>query len=249
MLLTFDIGNTSVKLGVFDGAELVQKRSAATADTSKLEAMLAGVPAARYPAQNLKAIACSVVPDVTETLKALVRRFGIGLSVIDSTVDLGLKVHYQPLASLGTDRLVNAFAASKKYGFPVIVCSLGTATTVDLVDERGDFAGGVIAPGLSVLGKALHEATAQLPEVEITRPGSPLGTSTETAIRAGIFNGYIGLVEGLIGSLSRESAVKPKVVVTGGNLEAVAAATDLIDFEEPQLTLEGLRLIAEMKLA
>ena len=244
MLLAIDIGNSLIKFGVFDGETLVTKFSTATDRESTADDLNAGV-GERLDFPVTSAIACSVVPPVDASIKAFViKAFGIDVRFIDSTFDSGLKVDYHPITSLGTDRLVNAFAAVTKYGKPCIVCSLGTATTIDAVNSNGEFIGGIIAPGMQVLAKALHLAAAKLPEVEIRKPDSVIGKSTESSIRSGIFFGYVGLVEGLIGRIAATLPSGATTVATGGFAAAVASVTGAVEMVDDNLTLEGLNLIS-----
>jgi type III pantothenate kinase len=138
---------------------------------------------------------------------------------------------------------VNAFAAAEKYGGPCIVCSFGTATTIDVVNSDREFIGGIIAPGMGLMAEALHLKTSKLPRVEIQRPESVIGNSTVASIQSGIYYGYIGLVEGIIPRMTGELGETATVIATGGYASMIASETDAIDTVDENLTLEGLRLI------
>ncbi|MGQ0543286.1 MAG: type III pantothenate kinase, partial [Blastocatellia bacterium] len=158
-----------------------------------------------------------------------------------------LTIKYDPITSVGTDRLINAFAAVTKYGKPIIACSFGTATTIDAVNENCEFLGGIIAPGMATLAESLHLKTAKLPRVEIAKPKQVIGSSTESSIMSGIFYGYVGLVEGLISRLGVELGDKAKVIATGGFARLIAPEVHAISIVDENLTLDGLRLVAERK--
>jgi type III pantothenate kinase len=239
MLLAVDIGNSLTKFAVFEGDDLTTKFSVET-DSDDLVGAIEG----RLDSGFDSAIVCSVVPDAAERLgRLLVHGFGVDPIWVDSETDVGLIVKHEPRTSLGTDRLVNSFAAAEKYGTPVIVCSFGTATTIDLVNKKREMVGGLIAPGMQLMARSLHEHTAKLPEIDAAAPDDILGTTTEDAIRSGIYLSIVGLVESAVDNI-REKYRNPQTVATGGFARAIAAATDRIDVVDEDLTLEGLRLIA-----
>jgi type III pantothenate kinase len=243
MLLAVDIGNTNVKFGIFDGEKLLSKLSLPT-NTIFTSEVLASLPGEAKPISS--AIVCSVVPEKSSELKrALHESFGIDAFIVNNDLDFGLKISYEPLSSLGTDRLVNAFAAVTKYGSPCIICSIGTATTFDVVDVHRTFLGGVIVPGIKTMAKALHRNTAQLPEVEIEKPKTLLGKSTLESIRSGIFYGQLAMVEWMIHKLRKETDGEPKVIATGGYASMIANNTTIIDTIDENLLLEGLVLLHE----
>jgi type III pantothenate kinase len=159
--------------------------------------------------------------------------------LIDSTFDLGIEVMYCPPTAVGTDRIIAASAAVR-YGMPVIVCDIGTATTIDAVDKNGRYLGGTIIPGPRTMAGSLKKGTSQLPEIDISRTDSVIGNSTETSIRSGIFWGSVGVVEGIVGRMKNELGGSPKVVATGGWAETIAAETDCIDIVENDLVLRGI---------
>lgn len=243
MLLAIDIGNSSTKFGVFDGESLVSKFAIPTKRDSTGDELKHTV------GEKLKfaikhAIACSVVPRAEAEIADLVKRsVGVDSVFVDNTFDFGLTIRYEPVESLGTDRLVNAFAAAETYGVPCIVCSFGTATTIDAVNSDREFLGGIIAPGMGLMAEALHLKTSKLPQVEIQRPESVIGNSTVASIQSGIFYGYIGLVEGIITRMKAELGETAAVIATGGFSSLIATETDAIDAVDENLTLEGLRLL------
>jgi len=237
MLLAVDIGNTSTKFGVFDGDDLTFKFSYPTGETPiELADEIAG--------DITSAIACSVVPDVNDQLAGLIlKRFDAKTIFVTNDLDFGLDIKYEPLDGAGTDRAVNAFAAVEEYGTPVIVCSLGTATTIDVVNEKKQLLGGLIGAGMKTSAKALRFNTARLPEVEIEKPDQLINRSTETAIQAGIFYSQVGLIETAVARISRQLPAKPKVIATGGFAEMIASECAVIDVVDEDLLLHGLRLL------
>lgn len=241
MLLAVDIGNTSTKFGIFDGEYLLSKFSIPTNRTFNADDLKSHI-GDKQSISN--AVICSVVPEKELSLKAALHNtLGVEALTVRNDVDLGLKINYQPLSTLGTDRLVNSFAATEKYGLPCIVCSIGTATTFDFVSKTHEFLGGIITPGMKTMARALHLNTAKLPEIEIEKPNNVLGHTTEESIRSGIFYGHIATVEGLIRKIKKESGDDSKVIATGGFASLIAENTSLIDIVDENLLLEGLRLL------
>ena len=234
MLLTVDIGNTSIKFGVFDGEKLISKFSTPTDQEN-------------VSFDDLKidsAVVCSVVPAVSEKIKELLKKkFSINAFFVTNDLDFNLEIKYRPLENAGTDRLVNSFAASEKYGAPCIVCSFGTATTVDVVNEKRELIGGLIAPGMKLIAKSLHLNTAKLPEVEITKPDNLIAQTTEDCIRSGIFYSQVGLIETSIERI-KKGIDDAKVIATGGFAAMIASETNAIDVVDKDLTLTGLMLVA-----
>jgi type III pantothenate kinase len=163
---------------------------------------------------------------------------------VTNTLNFGLRINYEPLESLGTDRLVNAFAAVEKHGAPCIVCSLGTATTIDVVNAEREFLGGIIAPGMDAMADALHSKAARLPDVEIERPDDLLGNSTVEAIRSGVYYGYVALVEGLVTRIRNETGIV-RIIATGGNAGRVSEEFAGMITVEKDLLLEGLRMLTK----
>jgi type III pantothenate kinase len=239
MLLAVDIGNTSIKFGLFDGDQLLSKFSIPTnreASTGDIQNAVGD----RLSLSIETVIICSVVPELTRAIYSLpLEDLSAEPVVVDNSFDFGLKVTYEPLESLGTDRLVGAFAAVEKYGAPCVVCSLGTATTIDVVNAEREFVGGIIAPGIDAMAEALHLKAPRLPKVEIARPDSILGTSTAGSIRSGLYNGYVAMVEGLITRVRSQSGVV-KVVATGGNASRLSDEFEGLISVEEDLVLKGL---------
>jgi len=246
MLLAVDIGNSSTKFGVFDREKLVSKLSIPTIKNATADDFEKAV-SNDFLHNVSAAIVSSVVPEVEKPFgDFLTNRFGITPAFVDTSFDFGLTIRYKTITTLGIDRLVTASAAASKYGVPCIVCSFGTATTIDVVNSSREYLGGIIAPGMKTMAKALNLRASKLPEVEIVRPSSVIGDSTTTSIQSGIFYGYIGLVEGIISRMLAELGATPQVIATGGFAETVTNECEQIQINDENLLLEGLQIIHEM---
>lgn len=247
MLLTVDIGNSSIKFGVYDRETLISKFHIPTRhdySASEIKRMVGNNLTFEVDA----AIASSVVPEVEEPIREFLKHeFGIKTVFVRNLFDFGLKIKYDPVSSLGTDRLIDAFAAVRKYGSPCIVCDFGTATTIDAVNSDGSYLGGVITPGMNTLSEALHLKTSKLPSVPIKKPLNVIGNTTLESIQSGIFYGYIGLVEGILIRMIRELGETPKVIATGGFAKLIGENCDLIEIVDENLMLDGLRLLHEFQ--
>jgi type III pantothenate kinase len=244
MILLFDIGNTHTHLGLGDARRVVKQ-----GDIPTFAWMAGGAPGrvkAFVGSANIAGAAvCSVVPRATPIAKKFVQT-AWKLDALELTADTirGVGIDYPKPNSIGPDRLANAVAARRRFGAPVVVVDFGTAVTFDVVDARGSYVGGIIAPGLAMMTNYLHEKTALLPKIQIREVRSAIGKSTQEAMLVGAVHGYRGLVRELIGKLKRElGAEKLPVVATGGYAKLIAARLPEITAVEPDLTLEGLRLV------
>jgi type III pantothenate kinase len=252
MLLTIDIGNTDTTLGVFKGEELRATWHMATSVHRRADeygALLLNLLHQQgLDTSDVKAIAlCGVVPPLISTFDELFQRyFHISPLVVGAGVKTGVRIRMDNPREVGADRIVNAAAAHRLYGGPVIITDLGTATTFDTVSKEGDYLGGAIAPGILTAAEALFTRAAMLPRVEMVRPKHAIGTNTTAAMQSGIIFGYVGLIEGMVARIQKELGEKAKVVATGGVAELIAKETKVIDVVNPHLTLIGLRLIYEM---
>lgn len=241
MLLAIDIGNTNTKLGVFDHENLVAKISVPTSREITPD-VIARVLADKITQPIDAAIISSVVIEADYAFREYVAsNFGVATTFVRHDLDFGFKIDYQPAEDAGTDRLVNALAAIEKYGAPCIVCSFGTAMTIDVVNERRELTGGLIAPGMKTLAAALELTTSKLPEVEIKKPDKVIQNTTVGAIQSGIVYGYFGMVDCLLTAVKKEAADDMKVIATGGFAQMIAENIDHIDFVDKDLTLDGLQ--------
>lgn len=242
MILTIDIGNSFTKWALWEDSFLDERFSSQTSsleDEVVLDSLLTDLRS-----KNIASVsACSVVPHATEKVSRKIKEvLGLDVKWISGESELGVGVDYETRSTLGADRLVAAFGAYRKYGGPVIVCDFGTATTIDLVQEDGTFSGGLIAPGFAMLSESLGAKAAQLFAVEIKKPDSIIGISTETALRSGIFHSVIGLLEATVPRMSEHLSSKPRIVATGGHAHLVASGTEIIDAIDENLVLYGLFL-------
>lgn len=253
MFLAIDIGNSLIKFGTYNGTELVDRFTIST----KLDYTVEELAFDRFHVLDDQFIqlkfdsvyVSSVVPKLNKVIEQLCTKlFKLKAVFVNTTMDLGLTINYEPKTSLGNDRLVGMFSASKTYGTPFIVCSFGTATTIDAVSERSEFLGGLILPGMGTMADSLKRRTAKLPVVRIRKPESLLGNSTESAIAAGIFYAQIAAVEGIVKRIRNErfsSAKKVKIVATGGFSGLIGQHSSIFDKVDENLVLDGLRLISE----
>jgi type III pantothenate kinase len=250
MLLAIDVGNTNIVLGVFERDRLAQSWRLATyreRTADELGMMVTNLfrHAGLDPAAIAGVILASVVPPLTGMIREMtVRYFGQEPVTVDGTTATGMVVRYDPPSDVGADRLVNGVAAFELYGRPrraaTVVVDFGTATTFDVVDARGDYCGGVIAPGINLSLEALNLAAAKLPRIAVKRPASVIGKSTVPAMQSGVYWGYISLIEGVVRRIAEEFGSKMTVVATGGLAPLFAEAVDAIEHLDPDLTLRGL---------
>ncbi|MEK9680177.1 MAG: type III pantothenate kinase [Rhodospirillaceae bacterium] len=248
MLLTIDSGNTNIVFAVFnDAGDVVGEWRAATkagrtADEYGiwLRQLLEGKTIS--PDDIDGAIIATVVPDNLMHLKNLCQKyFGVEAKVVgDPAVNLGIEVLIDNPNEVGTDRLCNAVAAQITYGGPLMIVDFGTATTFDVVDKDGNYRGGVISPGINLSLEALHLGAAQLPRVAVEQPEKVIGTNTVTAMRSGIFWGYVSMIEGMVGRISEEFGDTLIVVGTGGLAPMFQEASSVIEHSDGDLTLRGL---------
>lgn len=251
MLLAIDIGNTNTSLGVYDKEELLAHWRLTTARERTVDEYgvharnlfeLAGLD---FKAITAIAIA-SVVPPLNFTLRRMSENyFHHAPLFVDHTTDTGVPILYDPPSDVGADRIVDAVAAVHKYGSPCIIVDFGTATTFDAINERGEYLGGVITPGITISSDALFARTAKLPRVEIRRPSSVIGSTTIGSMQSGLYYGYVGLVDGILKKMRDELGQSVRVVATGGLAPLITAGSEFIEEIDENLTLDGLRLVYE----
>jgi len=252
MLLVIDAGNTNTVFAVYDNDKISgQWRIATDAKRTSDEYGIWLMQIMSYSGIDHKrikaAIMSSVVPQAVFSLRMLVRQyFNTELLIVGETnIKLGIIAKIDRPSDVGADRLVNAVAAWQRYHTPLIVIDFGTATTFDVVDNEGDYVGGVIAPGVNLSLEALHRAAAKLPNVTVVRPIRVTGKDTVQAMQSGIYYGYVGLIEGITSRIKEEAGIPMRVIATGGLAPLFAKATTVINALEPDLIIEGLRLIYE----
>jgi type III pantothenate kinase len=252
MLLCIDIGNTNIKLGLFEGDKIRAHWRIATERTrlaDEYAMLLLDLFRTEQIAVNaVTGVALSsVVPPLTPEFTDLAQRYLKQTPlVVGPGVKTGMNIRTDHPAEVGADLIVNAVAARTLYGAPVIVIAFGTATAFSAVAASGDFVGVAIAPGVATSAEALFRFAAKLPQVELARPPHAIGKNTVHSMQAGLVFGYAGLVEGIVKRMRAELGGTARVVATGGLASLIAAETDIIEHVEPNLTLLGLRQIYEM---
>ena len=257
MLLAIDVGNTNIVLGVFDGDRLTQSWRLVTMrerTSDELGIFVTQLFArSRIDLSDVNGIVLSsVVPPLTRTMEAMCATyFGRQPVTVDAASNTGMPVRYEPASDVGADRVVNGVAAYERFGraesLPVIVVDFGTATTFDAISKRGEYLGGVICPGIGISADALFQRAARLPRVDVRKPASVIGRTTVTSMQSGLFFGYVGLVDGIVGRMRAEleDGARARCVATGGMADVIAGETAAIESVEPDLTLQGLRIIWE----
>ena len=250
MILVIDVGNTNMTLGVYSGdrLEATFRLMTKTPRTSDEYGVMLTQLLKNYgiEAKTLEGtVIASVVPDVMHSFtSAIIRYTETKPLIVGPGIKTGIKVVTEDPRAIGADRIVDAVAAYEKYGGPVLVLDFGTATTYDLITEKGEFAAGITAPGIRISSEALWKQTAKLPNIEIKKPKSILAQETISSMQAGLMYGQIGQTEYIIKKVKEESGLSDlKVVATGGLGRSIADETDSIDIYDSALTLEGLRMI------
>ncbi len=251
MILVFDIGNTNIVLGVFKGSSLAADWRLSTNRHATLDEY--GIILKELFAisglemKSIRAVVIStVVPPLTYTLENMCRKyFNIAPLVVGPGIKTGLAIKLENPREVGADRIVNAVAGVERYGSPLVIVDFGTATTFCAINSKGEYLGGAIAPGINISTEALFARAAKLPRVELVKPGSVIGKNTVASMQAGIFYGFIGQVDGIVGRMKKELGENTKVIATGGLAGLMSLESVTIDRVDPFLTLYGLRLIYE----
>jgi len=248
-LLVVDVGNTNIVLGVFRGDALISSWRLATARerTSDEYGILARQLIGEAFSDAFEgAIVSSVVPPLNHSIASMVRKFfGLDALFVEPGVKTGIAIHTDNPQEVGADRIVNCVAAHAEYGGPAIIVDFGTATTFDVVTHDARYIGGVIAPGLTISAEALFARAARLPRVDIRRPESVIGTNTIVNMQSGIYFGYLGLVDGILGRMKREVPDVRAVVATGGLASLLAPDSEYIEHVDDDLTMKGLKIVYE----
>lgn len=256
MLLVVDVGNTNTVLGLYQGKELlhdfrIESSKGRTVDEYHVLILslirLAGVD----PEKVVASIVASVVPSLSDPIGTALRRaFGHRALVVGPGIKTGMPILYENPREVGADRIVNAIAAYERVqdGQGCIVVDFGTATTFDCVSNKGEYLGGVIAPGMQISAEALFTRAAKLPRTEIVKPPRAVGRNTVHSMQSGIVFGYVGLVDGLVVRLKAELGYPCRVIATGGLASLIAPESESIEDTEPNLTLEGLRILYERNI-
>jgi len=251
MLLAIDIGNTTVALGVFEGKMLlkdwrIRSDREKTADEYGIILLELLRTSGLEPLGIEGAIISSVVPPLTPAFQTLTQSlFQVKALVIGPGLRTGMPILYENPGEVGADRVVASIGAFEKYGGPCIIVDFGTATTFDAVTAKGEYLGGAIAPGIQISAEALYLRTAKLPRIEVAKPKKSIGRTTVASMQSGIYFGYVGLVNNIIAEMSKELGEEPKIVITGGFASQLGPEIKASHHREPQLVLEGLRIVFE----
>jgi type III pantothenate kinase len=252
MLLTIDIGNTNLTLGLYDGEQLGAHWRLAT-DHNRMPdeyglQLLGLLQNAGKTLGDIHGISlASVVPPLTgRVVQACNEYLKQSPLVVDAGVKTGIKIRYEDPKAVGADRVCDAVAVLKKYGGPACVVDFGTATTFNAVTKEGEYLGGAITAGVNLAAESLYTRAAKLPRIDLQRPPSVIGRNTIHAMQSGLLFGYVSMVEGMVTRFRAELGNGMKVIATGGMAEVIAKETDVVDFIAPWLTLDGLRIVWEL---
>lgn len=252
MLLAFDIANTNIKIGMFQGDELRANWRISTGVqrmADEYAVMLLNL--LRHQGIDFNditegAMSCVVPPLLTTFNELFQRYFKIKPLVVGPGVKTGLRIRMDNPREVGSDLIADAAAALSLYKAPIIVVALGTASAFAIVSKEGDYIGGVIAPGIGISAEALYTRTAALPRVELAKPKKAIGTNTQAAMQSGLIYGYAGLIDGIVSRILEELGEKATVVATGGYAAIIAKETKTIDEVNPNLTLIGIKVIHDL---
>lgn len=251
MILVIDVGNTNIVIGIYTNKKLIHSwRLSTSKDRTSDEYGVQIRQLFDYANVNKDGIEAiiisSVVPPLMPALEEMsLKYFGVKPLVVGPGVKTSMPIKYDYPKEVGADRIANAVGAYELYGGPLIVVDFGTATTFDAISKNGEYLGGAIAPGIGISTEALYTKAAKLPRIELTKPKSVIGKNTVTSMQAGIVFGFVGQTNDIIARMKKEMGGKVYVVATGGWAWLMSGESECIDVVNPDLTLEGLRIIYE----
>jgi type III pantothenate kinase len=246
MILTIDIGNTQIEVGIFKADQLVRSwRISSVNDRTEDEYMVFLEQFLNQLSIGVEQVAgvglASVVPNKTFIIEKMCKKYlNIQPLIVDHTINLGIQIKYDDPSAVGADRLCNCVAVFHEYKQAIVVVDLGTATTFDIVNGKGDYLGGIISPGIETTAWALYQRAAKLPKISLEFPTKVIGTNTEQSMQSGIMLGTVKIVDGLLKEVIEELGEKPRIVATGGLGRLVQPKTQYIEEYRPHLVLEGL---------
>lgn len=249
LIFVLDVGNTNTVLGVYEKDELKYHWRIET-NRSKTEDEYGMLVKSLFEHVGIRfedihgIIISSVVPPIMFSLERMCQKyFHVNPLIVGPGIKTGLDIKYDNPREVGADRIVNAVAGIHEYGSPLIIVDFGTATTYCYINEKEQYMGGAIAPGIGISTEALYTRASKLPRIEIAAPDHIIGKSTVAAMQSGIFYGFVGQVDGIVSRMKAYSKIEPKVIATGGLASLIANESETIDLVDPFLTLKGLRLI------
>ena len=252
MLLTIDLGNTNLTIGLYDGDTLAHHWRLATdparmPDEYGLQLLGLLTNAGRIPADLNGVCFSSVVPPLTGRLvQACHEYLHQEALVVEPDLKTGIQIRYEDPRAVGTDRIADAAAVMHSYGGPACIIDFGTATTFNALTKEGDYLGGAITAGINLAAEALFARAAKLPRIDLQKPPSVIGRNTTHAMQSGLIYGYVAMTEGMVARFREELGPEMKVIATGGLAGIIARETQVIDIHAPWLTLDGLRIIWEL---
>jgi type III pantothenate kinase len=248
-LLAVDVGNTNTVFGLYENDELENHWRIAT-EAHRTGDELGALLGSFLDLNTLSGICLSsTVPRLIREYEQLAERAGKRMLVVGPGTRTGIAVRYDDPREVGPDRILNAVAASARYGAPCIVVDFGTSTNFDVVSPQGEYVGGVLAPGIEISMEALFARAARLVKVDFVEPATVIGKTTESALRSGLIYGFAGQVDGIVAAIRGELGVDAQVVATGGLAELIAPHAKTIERVDPFLTLDGLRIVWELNAA
>ena len=247
MLLCIDVGNTQTVYGVFEGERLSRSWRTKTDPQTTADELALTVRGLLDGASVTGVAICSTVPAVLRELRVMLERYYADRPavIVGPGVRTGVPLRVDNPKEVGADRVVNSLAAYHLYGGPAVVVDFGTSTSIDVISDRGEFLGGALAPGIEISVDALASRAAQLGKVELVVPRAAIGKNTVEALQSGVVFGFAGQVDGLVERISAELGGDPAVIATGGLAPLVLGVAETLQHHEPDLTLIGLRLVAE----
>ena len=256
MLLAIDVGNTQTVIGLFKKNNIQASWRMVTPRFETADEIASAVYGflhnSGYASENIREIAIScVVPRILDELKKMSQKyFNCHPLIVDHSIESGLTIKYNNPEEIGADRIANSVAAKEIHGYPAIVVDFGTATTFDIISSRGEYLGGVIAPGIEISSEALFKYAAKLSKVDLYWPEKVIGKTTYDGIRSGILYGYLGQIDFLVDKIVEEvrqddPGFKPRIIATGGLSVLMLERSRWIDIHDPDLTLKGLNLLVE----